>query len=169
MFDLLYHCTAPLLTAHAALSIAILLSCRYCSYRRLLMWLPHGTAPGVTTDTLKKQMYLCKYRDPYNWETLCDQVQFELERVNKGQLLLTVPTLAVRQHYQFKVSGNPSIKDAYGLPLEDSYAWFFTTEPAADLSYPELASGAPVSAGLLLVSVLCCTLSVDRTAAAAAP
>jgi hypothetical protein len=44
------------------------------SYRRLLMWLPHGTAADVTTEALKAQMYLCKYDDPYKWKTPCKQV-----------------------------------------------------------------------------------------------
>lgn len=41
------------------------------------------------------------------------------------------------------------IKDAYGLPLEESEAYFFTTEPAQDLSYPQLSSGSQVENQLL--------------------
>ncbi|KAF6250306.1 hypothetical protein COO60DRAFT_896848 [Scenedesmus sp. NREL 46B-D3] len=114
------------------------------SYRRLLMWLPHGTAADVSTAALKAQMYLCKYDNPYTWKTPCKQIPFQLERVNKGQLLLTVPSLMPRQHYQLKVAGSQAIRDAYGLPLEESTAYFFTNEPAADLSYPKLASSASV-------------------------
>lgn len=46
-----------------------------CSYRRLLMWLPHGTAADVSTAALKAQMYLCKYDNPYTWKTPCKQVR----------------------------------------------------------------------------------------------
>uniref|UniRef100_A0A383WAS0 EGF-like domain-containing protein n=1 Tax=Tetradesmus obliquus TaxID=3088 RepID=A0A383WAS0_TETOB len=114
------------------------------SYRRLLMWLPHGTAADVSIEMLQAQMYLCKYDDPYKWKTPCKQIPFTLERVNRGQLLLTVPSLMPRQHYQLKVAGSAAIRDAYGLPLEDSTAYFFTNEPAADLSFPELSSSSSV-------------------------
>jgi hypothetical protein len=82
------------------------------------------------------------------------QIPFQLERVNRGQLLLTVPSLMPRQHYQLKVAGSQAIRDAYGLPLEDSTAYFFTNEPAADLSFPELASSSSVSHRLLLLLVV---------------
>jgi hypothetical protein len=73
------------------------------------------------------------------------QIPFQLERVNRGQLLLTVPSLMPRQHYQLKVAGSQAIRDAYGLPLEESTAYFFTNEPASDLSMPELSSSSSVS------------------------
>jgi hypothetical protein len=73
------------------------------------------------------------------------QIPFQLERMNRGQLLLTVPSLMPRQHYQLKVAGSQAIRDAYGLPLEESTAYFFTNEPASDLSMPELSSSSSVS------------------------
>jgi hypothetical protein len=92
------------------------------------------------------------------------QIPFQLERVNRGQLLITVPSLMPRQHYQLKVRGSQAIRDAYGLPLEDSTAYFFTNEPAADLSLPELASSSSVSTAhrQLLCTVQCC--GVERVA-----
>eukprot|EP00878_Enallax_costatus_P008876 GHUV01009278.1.p1 GENE.GHUV01009278.1~~GHUV01009278.1.p1 ORF type:complete len:812 (+),score=180.05 GHUV01009278.1:182-2617(+) len=114
------------------------------SYRRMTMWLPHGLAQGVTSAMIKNRIWFCRYEDPYDWSSKCNAVPFNLTQVNKGQLLMTVPDLWVRQHYWIKIYSSGDIKDAYGLPLEESEAFFFTTEPAQDLSYPELSSGAQV-------------------------
>lgn len=39
------------------------------------------------------------------------------------------------------IQTTPQIKDGFGLPLEASEAYFFTTEPNPSMSGPQLASG----------------------------
>eukprot|EP00775_Hariotina_reticulata_P009988 gene9988-10143_t len=117
------------------------------SYRRLTMWLPHGLAAGTTAQQIKAQMWFCQYAGRYDWSSKCNAVPFTLEIANKGQLLMTVPTLAAREHYQLRVYGNAgsrAVKDGFGLPLEDSKAYFFTQDPSADISMPALASSSAV-------------------------
>lgn len=117
-------------------------------YRRLTMWLPHGLAAGTTAQQIKDQMWFCQYAGRYDWSSKCNPVPFTLEIANKGQLLMTVPMLAAREHYQLRVYGNAGsrvVKDGFGLPLEDSKAYFFTQDPSADISMPALASSSAVS------------------------
>jgi len=112
------------------------------------MWLPHGLAAGTTAQQIKDQMWFCQYADPYDWKSKCSEVPFTLEIANKGQLLMTVPTLKVREHFYLKVSGNAGdriVNDGYGLPLEGSEVYFFTQEPSSDINMPALSSGRAVS------------------------
>ncbi|KAF8068259.1 hypothetical protein HT031_001946 [Scenedesmus sp. PABB004] len=112
------------------------------SYRRLTLWLPHGLAPGVPVSALARRVSLCRYAAPYDWASACAPEPFTLTVVNRGQLLLTAPGLRDRQHYRIRVAADPGLKDGYGLPLEGSEAFFFTTQPAQDLAFPRLASGS---------------------------
>lgn len=69
----------------------------------MTLWLPHGLAKGVTAEQIKQRIWFCRYQDPYNWASKCVEAPFNLTLVNKGQMLMTVPDLWVRQHYQIKV------------------------------------------------------------------
>ncbi|KAI8474281.1 MAG: hypothetical protein J3K34DRAFT_375003 [Monoraphidium minutum] len=111
------------------------------SYRRVSMWLPHGLAAGTKASDLVPQIAICKYKDAYKWSSPCQPVKFYLERVNKGKLLMRVPSFSPRDHYQLRVKANPNIKDGFGLPLQASEAFFYTTDPNPDFSWPELAGG----------------------------
>lgn len=111
------------------------------SYRRMSMWLPHGLAQGVKAQDLAPQISLCRYKLPYDWASPCSAAKFYLERVDKGKLLMRVPSFMPRDHYRIQVKGSKNIKDGFGLPLEASEAYFFTTEPNPDMSGPELAAG----------------------------
>jgi hypothetical protein len=144
-----------------------------------------------------------RYADPYKWTSNCQNVKFDLNRVDGGKLVMVVPSFDPRQHYHLKVKANPAvrrpcengaavrstacgrghkascefgvpacrrqallgapdcpgprarpaccsprfatiqtqIKDGFGLPLEASEAFFFTTEPGAAMSGPALAGG----------------------------
>ncbi|KAI8474284.1 MAG: hypothetical protein J3K34DRAFT_456831 [Monoraphidium minutum] len=110
-------------------------------YRRVLMWLPHGLAAGTRASDLVPQIAICKYKDAYKWSSPCQPVKFYLERVNKGKLLMRVPSFSPRDHYQLRVKASPNIKDGFGLPLQASEAFFYTTDPNPDFSWPELAGG----------------------------
>jgi hypothetical protein len=79
------------------------------SYTRASMWLPHGLAAGVKVSDLAGQISLCRYRDPYKWSSPCDATKFTLERVNRGKLVMRVPTFAPREHYRLRVAGNPAV------------------------------------------------------------
>jgi len=111
------------------------------TYRRMTMWLPHGLAPSVGPKDLERQISLCRYADPYQWSSPCNSVKFYLERINKGKLMMRVPTINPREHFRIQVKGNWTIKDAFGLPLEPSEAFFFTTDPNPGLSGPQLSNG----------------------------
>ncbi|GBF96122.1 hypothetical protein Rsub_08870 [Raphidocelis subcapitata] len=111
------------------------------SYRRMSMWLPHGLAPDAQISDLAGQMDLCKYKDPYDWSSPCEPVKFDLDRFDRGRLVMSVPSFWPRDHYKLTIRGSDKIKDAYGLPLEPSQAYFFTTSPAPGLSGPALATG----------------------------
>ena len=75
------------------------------------MWLPLGLAKGVTAGMIAQQTSLCKYKDPYNWDTPCEPVDYKLDLVNKGQLLMTVPTALPRDHYRLAVKGTDKVCD----------------------------------------------------------
>jgi hypothetical protein len=116
-------------------------------YRRLGMWLPHGLAAGVVdaAASLLPLIALCRYADPYRWESPClelDRRAWNLTRPKRGQLVLSVPQLAPRQHYRMRVAGSGAVRDAYGLPLLSSEAFFFTGYVNGAFQGPQLATGS---------------------------
>lgn len=67
-----------------------------------------------------------------------------------------------------RVTDDANIKDGYGLPLEMSEAFFFTTDPEQGLGMPVLASGAQVSTGTALQHAAAC-MPAARSALFTAP
>jgi hypothetical protein len=80
------------------------------SYRRMSIWLPHGLAAGVKVSDLAGQISLCRYRDAYKWASPCDAVKFTLERLNKGKLVMRVPSFMPREHYRIRVAGSKAVR-----------------------------------------------------------
>jgi hypothetical protein len=58
---------------------------------------------------IAQQMVLCKYKDPYKFSSRCDPVTFKLELVNRGQLLMTVPSALPREHYRLVVKASDKV------------------------------------------------------------
>jgi hypothetical protein len=80
------------------------------SYRRVTMWLPHGLANGTRISDLAAVLSLCRYADAYSWKSPCRRVDYQLERPNKGMLLMRVPSFAPREHYRIAVRATPSVR-----------------------------------------------------------
>lgn len=102
----------------------------FCSYRRMTLWLPHGLAQGVTADQIKKRTWFCRYENPYDWSSKCNPVPFELKLVNKGQMLMTVPDMWVRQHYWIKIYSSGGEHSAlHGQLLQQQHAaWGYSCQ-----------------------------------------
>jgi len=111
-------------------------------YKRMLMWLPHGLAEGTKVQDIQKLIKICVYKDPYKWESYCTSLtDFKLTRPNKGTLLFELPSMKPRHHYHLTIAGNPKIKDAYGLPLIGTEAYFFSSDLQSAFQGPVLSQG----------------------------
>lgn len=64
----------------------------------------------LQTQDLAAQMSLCKYADPYKWESPCNTVKFSLEQLNRGKLIMSVPSFAPRDHYKLRVAGSSKVR-----------------------------------------------------------
>ncbi len=84
------------------------------SYRRMTLWLPHGLASDVRSSDLARQIEICRYADPFKWESNCGGVKFYLEKINKGKLLMRVPTFGPKEHFRLQVKGNSSVRFSAG-------------------------------------------------------
>lgn len=78
-------------------------------YRRGALWLPHGLAAGTKLQDLARNMELCRYKDPYSWQSRCEPERFTLERPKKSMLLLQMLGLMPKQHYALHIRGSSKV------------------------------------------------------------
>ncbi|KAG2452414.1 hypothetical protein HYH02_002657 [Chlamydomonas schloesseri] len=102
------------------------------SYRHLELWLPHGLQPGTSLESLARVLSVCELQPAAAPAVAGDEQQpeacvpgaaplpFTLTLPALSRLRMTVPGLMPGKKYRVTAGADPTVKDGFGLSLEDS-------------------------------------------------